>query len=463
MSTPLRALRRQIPVLFFALTACTGSEDSDPGKIPPEPEAPQTQDIQTTDLDLNLAALTGTATLRVRPAAGMVTLDVAGLTLSRVTVDGEDAPLDVVRGVLSVAADTDADADAETVTVVVDYSFKARTPLQFDGWMPNLGVTFLWPNYCSNLYPCNPALEDGVTFTMNVTGIDDGLTAIYPTSTHGDGPPYMAGVAVGAYTKMDLGTTTAGTKLSAWHFPGAAEQNNAEKGTAHLRDAFDYFEQTYGPYHFGPEAGTVEVDWGADSWGGMEHHPFFHVAKFDFNDEETQVHEAAHGWFGDGVRFSCWEDFVLSEGTTTYITARALEQVDGPNEWPYYVDDFLVPICEGSAPRDPTLVNTVVLPDTCNEIDFENDPIWSLTSYMKGACFYEEVGDAIGADLLDTIIAEFYKANVGEAVRMQDMIDLLEDRAGAAHKDAIEAAATDWLRTLECPEDYANRCRTHDP
>ena len=193
----VRALHVYVPAVAFALTGCSGTEDSDPGKVRPEPEAPQAQDIQTTDLDLNLGALTGTATLVVRPAAGMVTLDVAGLTLSRVTVDGVDAPLNVVRGVLSVAADADAETVTGTVTVVVDYSFNARTPLQFDGWMPNLGVTFLWPNYCSNLFPCNPALEDGLTFTMNVTGVDDGLTAIYPTSTHGDGPPYMAGVAVG--------------------------------------------------------------------------------------------------------------------------------------------------------------------------------------------------------------------------------------------------------------------------
>ena len=40
--------------------------------------------------------------------------------------------------------------------------------------------------------------------------------------------------------------------------------------------------------------------------------------------------------------------------------------------------------------------NAMVLPDgTCNAIDFERDPIWSLTTYMKGACFYEEVADLI--------------------------------------------------------------------
>ena len=172
------------------------------------------------------------------------------------------------------------------------------------------------------------------------------------------------------------------------------------------------------------------------------------------------VHEAAHGWFGDGVRIACWEDFVLSEGTTTYIAARALEQVDGPSQWDYYVDDFLVPICEDSS-RDPTLVNTIVLPDTCGVIDFVHDDLWSITPYMKGACFYEEVADVIGQDELDTLIGEFYTAHVGEAAHMQDMIDLIEARADTSQKPAITGLVSDWLLSFDCPENYAERCRTH--
>lgn len=441
MPTPPRLL----PVLLPLLAACAGS-----GAIP------DAQDIVNTDLALDLGALTGTATLTVKPADGAVVLDVSGLDVSSVSVDGASAPLRVKDGLLTVPADGD------TVDVAVDYAFHARTAAQFDGWMPDLGVSFVWPNYCSNLFPCNPGMADGLTFSADVTGVEDGLTAVYPATTAGDGPTYMFGMSVGDYTRMDLGTTTAGTSVSAFYLPAADAVSRATRGTAHLVASYDYFEQTYGPYHFGPEAGTVEVNWGEDSWGGMEHHPYVHVGTFDFDDEEAQVHEAGHAWFGDGVRLGCWEDFVLSEGTTTYIAARALEQVDGPNEWPYYVDDFLTPICEGTMPNDPTMQNAIVLPDgTCNTIDFERDPVWSLTTYMKGACFYEEVADLIGADELDAIIGEFYRAHVGGTARMQDMIDLIEARSDASRHDAIEAAAQDWLRSLECPSDYARRCKNH--
>lgn len=436
----------RLALLPLVLAGCGGAASA----------IPAGQDIANTDLALDLGALTGTATLTVHPDDDAVVLDVAGLDVSAVSVDGASERVRVKDGLLTVPA------SGETVTVGVDYGFPARTQAEFDGWMPDLGVSFIWPNYCSNLFPCNPDLADGLTFTADISGVGDGLTAVYPKTTVGDGPTYMMGVSVGDYTRMDLGTTTAGTTVAAFYLPADDAVARTTRGTSHLVASYDYFEQTYGPYHFGPEAGTVEVNWGEDSWGGMEHHPYVHVGTFDFDDEEAQVHEAGHAWFGDGVRLGCWEDFVLSEGTTTYIAARALEQVDGPNEWPYYVDDFLTPICEGTMPNDPTMQNAMVLPDdTCNAIDFENDPIWSLTTYMKGACFYEEVADLIGADQLDAIIGEFYTAHVGGTARMQDMIDLIEARADASKHDAIEAAAQDWLRSLDCPSDYAQRCKNH--
>jgi aminopeptidase N len=321
--------------------------------------------------------------------------------------------------------------------------------------MPDQGTSFLWPNYCGNLFPCNPDTNDGVTFQMNVHGVDPTLTAVYPTSTYSDAPPYMPGIAVGDYTEMELGTTDAGTHLRAWYLPGQDALGEAKFGTSHLVKAFDFYEKTYGPYAFGPEAGTVAVDWGDDSIGGMEHHPFFHVGKDDFWNEEAQVHEAGHGWFGDGVRLACWEDFVLSEGTTTYITARALESVDGPNLWPPYVDNYLVGICENRG-------NTIVLPDeTCNEIDFEQSPLWSLATYMKGACFYEDVADLVGPEQVDAVIGEFYQTNVNHSARMQDMIDLLKQRSAPEYSSQIDELANEWLRSYDCPPDYARRCRTH--
>ncbi len=438
---------RRLALVVLAACAAPATPPSTPACEPGE-----VQDVIDTRVSLDLASLQGNARISACPAPGEreVKLDVSGLDIGEVRRDGEVVESRQEGGWLHVAA-----VEGERADFAVGYSFPARDKTAFDGWMPELGVSFVWPHFCGNLFPCDPALDDGVRFELDVTGLPEGTSAVYPRAIPADAPDYMLALAVGDYRRVDLGTSTGGTQLYAWHFPGQETATSA--GTAHMVDVFGYYERTYGPYSFGPEAGTVQVDWGIGSWGGMEHHPYVHVGQWDFGDEEAQNHEMAHAWYGDGVRIACWEDFVLAEGTTTYITARALEQVGGPSQWDYYVDDFLTPSCTG---RD---VNTIVLPDqSCNEIDFLQHDLWSLATYMKGACFYEEVADVIGAEQLDAVLAEFYAERVGTAARMQDMIDLIEARSEAADRAAIDSAVQDWLRTEACPEDYATRCRAHE-
>jgi hypothetical protein len=57
------------------------------------------------------------------------------------------------------------------------------------------------------------------------------------------------------------------------------------------------------------------------------------------------------------------------------------------------------------------------------------------------------------------VLADFYATHVNGTARMQDMIDLLVARAAPEHRDTIERYADEWLRSLACPEGYAERCR----
>ncbi|MEO0603581.1 MAG: M1 family aminopeptidase, partial [Myxococcota bacterium] len=163
------------------------------------------------------------------------------------------------------------------------------------------------------------------------------------------------------------------------------------------------------------------------------------------------AHEAAHGWFGNGVRIACWEDFLLAEGTTSYVAVRALEQVGGPVLWPEQVR-WLDSLC--AEPRTPVLL------DTCGMIDIVGHPIVSGLPYAKGACFFEDVGDQIGPDALDRVLADFYRAHVGGAATMRELLaELMAAHPGQAR--AIDALASDWLRSPTCPADYATRCGRH--
>ena len=187
---------------------------------------------------------------------------------------------------------------------------------------------------------------------------------------------------------------------------------------------FDWFERTLGPYAFGNDVAAVSVVWGEGLYGGMEHHPYWHVAVDAMGDELTQAHEAAHGWFGDGVRLRCWEDFVLSEGTVSYLAARALSRVVPAMEatiWADYQAELDAAIAEGGAPAWPT---------GCNQLDIIEDNLFTNLPYMQGAFFFKDVADAIGADVLDGVIGRFYEAHRNEAAGMQDMLDAIRAETG---------------------------------
>jgi hypothetical protein len=248
--------------------------------------------------------------------------------------------------------------------------------------------------------------------------------------------------------------TTKGTKVSTWYLNDVADNAaDATSGTAHLRDVFDFYEKTYGDYSFGTEVGSVSANWGPGDYGGMEHHPFWHVGSGSMYSEEVHAHEAAHGWYGDGVRIQCWEDFVMSEGTATYLAARSLGTL-GVDLWADYGCE-LQAVCDADASNGP---NAIALPDTCDKIDILNDNLWSDVPYMKGAFFYKAVADAIGVEVLDGALSDFYKAHVGKQARMQNLIDFIKTKTDADGAAAVDLAETKWLLTLACPAEASTLC-----
>lgn len=401
-----------------------------------------TRDILSTDLALDLSTAEATATIVLAHSESLgASFEIGDLTIS--AVRDENGPLQFA--VTGAQLDVGVPVRSGDATVIVDYQFAPHD--NFDGWNPEQGISFLWPTFCGNLFPCKSDPAEGVRFAMEVNGISAGATAVFPTTIPADAPSYMPAIAVAEFTEVDLGTTAAGTAVKVWHLPGQA--SDATTGTAHLVDVFDFYESTYGAYSFGDTVGSVSADWGGGDFGGMEHHPFWHVSSGSMDDEIVHAHEAAHGWFGNGVRIACWEDFVLSEGTVTYMAARALE-ASGVDAWATY-ECQLKSACTSS-------VNTIALPDSCGAIEILTDPLWSIVPYMKGAFFYRAVADEIGADLLDQTLAEFYQAHVGQAASEQDIIDLIKTKTDAAGAAAIDGLAEEWLRTLACPVDPTTLC-----
>ncbi|HEY5926566.1 MAG TPA: M1 family aminopeptidase [Kofleriaceae bacterium] len=419
-------------LLALVLVACgddaSTMPDADEGPI--EPVANLDREVVDTRLTVDVTALSGTASITIGASqAPGASLEIGDLTIDSVTLSGVPVPFAVTGKQL----DLGLRAGPQVGPIDIAYHFKLHE--QFDG-MSMKGYTLLWPYHCGNLFPCHSQPADGTTFTLDLQGVPAGKTAVFPAEIS-EAPSYQVAWAIGDYTELALGTTTAGTQISVWHLPN--EATNAMNGTQNLVAAFDWFEKTIGPYRFGTKAGTVSVAWGGGALGGMEHHPRWHVGSGALGSQEVNVHEAAHGWFGDGIRIQCWEDFVLSEGTTTYLAARALDVVAptiGAQTWTGYANEL-----GGIPPTAP------VWPQSCGTIDILDDNLFSNAPYIRGAFFYKGVADKVGAAKLDEALAAFYGTYGGRSATMMDMLATIQTVTGY---DAT-ACAQSWLRSTIRP------------
>jgi hypothetical protein len=431
-------------VTGLALAAACGGGDAaapDADRTPPPPSEDWSRDVTDTDLRFAVSSRRGDATLTLAPSASTgASFEVGTLEISSVELaDGTPLQFAVADGQLDVGVPA-GDAPAE---VRVRYAFSYVDGFMGADDMPWLTLT--WPYYCGNLFPCKTRQDttDGTRFTLALDEVPEGLTAVYPAEIPADAPAYMLAWTIDEYTELPLGTTGAGTEVAAWHLPNGG--TSAAAGTVHLAGVVDWMEQVLGPYPYGGKVGSVSVRWGGGAYGGMEHHPYWHVASSAMSDQEVHAHEAAHGWFGNGVRLRCWEDFVLSEGTATYLAARSLQVVGGAA-----VGDALWADYET---RLTALVNAggggVAWPASCGEVDILE--LFSDTPYTKGAFFLRAVADRIGVEQLDAALGAFFVAHAGRAAGMQDLLDTLEARSGWDPT----ACADKWLRAAAVPADRA--------
>ena len=415
-------MRRLLLGLLFG--ACSSSPSPTPDAAQTPPTANPDREVIDTGLVIDYTGMTGVATVTLGPSTSPGgSLEAEGLMIDSVTVHG--APILFTPGMTLLLG---LDPSDQPTPVAISYHWMDHEG--FTGASVK-GFTLDWPYYCGNIFPCHSQPSDGTTFSLELDNVPADKQAIYPTSIPAQAPAYQLAWSIDQYTQLDLGSTTAGTALSVWYLAGQTAA--ATTGTQHLVAAFDWFEQTLGPYRFGPHYGSVSVKWGPGQFGGMEHHPFVHIGSIAIGDEETNVHESAHGWFGDGIRLQCWEDFVLSEGTVSYLAARALDVVApsvGATVWTNYTNQLShVPGTD------------LVWPQSCGAVDVLKDNLFTEAPYMRGAFFYKGIADKIGAAQLDQVLAAFYAAHAGGSARMADMLALIQQMTGY---DPTACAQT-WL------------------
>jgi aminopeptidase N len=405
-------------------------------RVDPVPDT--SRDILDTTLAIDVSAHTATAsvTLAASPSTG-ASFEIGDLDIRSVR-HGEADLTWVDRG---TTLDVMVPSSTEPLVLTIEYAWHWHA--SSDG-VSAAGYTVTWPYWCGNVFPCRSEPSDGTTFHLNVTGVEAGR-AIYPSEILAPAPPYMAAWIVGDYVDLELGRTTAGTRVVMRALRN--DTSAATAGGAHVRAAFDWMEKNLGAYRFGSVVGPVEAAWVDGGYGGLEHHPFWHIAVAAMGDESVHVHEAAHGWFGNGVRLRCWEDFVLSEGTVSYLAPRILEEVAGPVVSAPVWTGYLRELDGMRADPRPHLA----WPRSCGQVDILKDGLYTRAPYVKGALFYRAIERKVGRPALDSALRTFYGRWAGRAAGMQDMLDVIGEATGYNP----QACATAWLIDAQPPTDGA--------
>nr|WP_229715832.1 M1 family metallopeptidase [Mangrovihabitans endophyticus] len=337
------------------LGGCTGGDDGTAGATTPRPGAAGAgdpyfptygnggYDVRGYDLDLRYdpaaGRLTGTATITAVATQGLsrFNLDLAHLTVTRVTVDGTTARARQEGRELVVTPGTGI-ADGDRFIVVVAYG---GTPAPIDneflgkgGWTRTGDGAFAVgePESASTWFPVNDHPSDKATLRLAMT-VPEGLQAIgngipgerttaggWTTWRWTESSPmasYLATVVIGKY-RIRSGTLHGKPMVTA--VPETLPQDGpAARSIARTGEIADFLTGRFGRYPFDAYGGVVIDDDRIDYALETQTRPVYGDTFFGRGPNSTVVaHELAHQWFGDSVSVERWRDIWLNEGFATY-------------------------------------------------------------------------------------------------------------------------------------------------
>ena len=295
-------------------------------------------------------ALTGRATLLVEAVQELtsLTLDLVGLEVDDVRVDGRRPARYRLGGGRLVVTLTAPLAAGTTATVLVRYSGRPRPergPWGEVGWeeLTDGVIVAGQPDGAPTWFPCNDRAADKASYRISVrtescyTVVANG--ALRDRSVGGsrttwvyeqDEPmaPYLATVQIGRYDEVVLAEAPVPQLLVV----PAALHERAGADIGRSPEMLQLFTRLFGPYPFSRYTVVVtedELEIPLEAQG---------MAVFGANhvdgrggSERLVAHELAHQWFGNSVTAASWCDVWLHEGFACYAEWLWSEASGGPN------------------------------------------------------------------------------------------------------------------------------------
>ena len=383
----------------------------------------------------NFDAATTTITAEATKNLSEFSLDMQGMTVSSVAVDGQAATFTrentkliidpagagIPSGddfVTAIAYNgppvevVDPDGSSEGWVRTPDGGFVVNEPIGAQGWFPN------------NNYPTDKATFDfHITVPLTATALGNG--ELVSTDNNGDGTQtwnwhsdqpvstYLTTATVGTFIFTE-GTITETTPTPDRVLPEYRAIDSSYLATLPAQNAeLDRIEEMtnflgslYGPYPFDSTGAVVDA---ATVGYALEVQTKPHFAlPFPVSTRSTLLHEIAHQWFGNAVTLATWSDIWFNEGWAVWSEWYWDDELNGgttspeqqfDTEYANAGNDWSIP--PATLDEDPTLL-------------FETFPVYTRSAMMLQG-YREIVGHTKFLELAQRLQTDYEDDNISTA------------------------------------------------
>ncbi|MGP8299960.1 M1 family metallopeptidase [Streptomyces inhibens] len=410
------------------------------------------------DYDVKKQRLAATAeiTAEAKQDLRSFQLDLQGLRVSGVRVDGKDAAFTRKGHKLTVRPADGLKKGADFRTTV-DYGGTPEAMTDPDGstegWVKTADGAFVAGEPAGSMtwFPGNNHPDDKATYDFTIT-VPKRYTAVAngelrsekiskgkATFVWHNSQPMATYLATATIGKFDVHTSRTSDGLPLYVAVDPAEAAASRKPLERLPEILKWESGLFGKYPFSSAGAIVDDTPKKIDWEALETQtkPIYAGAP----DTVTVVHEMAHQWFGDSVTPKTWRDIWLNEGFATY--AEWLWEEHEGGKTPQQQFDALYKADENNADSADNELWAFPPGDPGKAKNVTGTPV-----YERGAMVLQQLRNAVGDKTFFKILKEWPAKYRYSNADSKEFIAFCQERTDEDLTDLFD----DWLYGKGKPE-----------